>query len=371
MKKLLLILGILMTIISLAGCDRSLDAFQLLDRSHEVEIDSMVIEMTLDVEMFILAQDRSIGMSTMMRGERESENLWKSKTSIMIGGEYHETTTFVRDGNEYIEERIAGFVSNRTRSEFNDNDTSSGDMFFTQFITEDTTSDSLLTSIDEGYRLEFVLNIEGITLVLEELDFEGISIQSDLDEEKAHHTAVIYLDEDYHPTSVEIALEGIDILFDGEEMILTLNLMITAIQLGNVTVEFPDWLDDEPISGADLAGVWAWGISDDHFLYFSTVQRGFLFYKGGSSLGGMIRDDGLEFIQFDWEILNHNHLYLHFDISRQTSRYEIFIEGDVLTRVNLDNGDSEVLYFYMTLVEFSEFLESLTDEIVERGAYDE
>jgi len=367
MKKIVLTLGVLMIAILLTACGENLDTFELLELAHEAEadVDSMIIEMALDIEMFLAEQDRVIGMSTAMRVESESEHRWKSETSIIMEGQHHETTRFVRDGNEYIEERIDGDVTERIRSEFNDDDTSE-DIFFTNLITEDMVLDSSAASTDDGYRLEFDLNSDGIALIFEELEFEGASVQPDLDEEEAHHTMVIYLDDDHRPTYVEIDFEGIDILFDGEEMILTLNLVIETVQFGNVTVAFPDWLDDEPISVADLVGAWTWdpvGIESDHFLYFSTIHTGFLFYKGGTMFDGRLGDDHLVFVEFEWELLNHNNLYLHFDASGETFRYEIFIEDDVLTRVNLDTGDEDILYFNMTLAEFSDFLDSLTSAV--------
>jgi len=366
MKKILLTLGVLIVAISLTACGENLDAFELLELAHEAEadVDSMIIEMALDLEMSIVEQDQVIGMSTTMRVEAESEARWKSETSIIMDGQHHETTKFVRDGNEYIEERIDGDVTDRIRSEFTDDP--SEDMFFTHSITEDMVSDSSAASTDDGYRLEFDLNSDGITLIFEELEFEGASAQPDLDEE-AHHTMVIYLDEDHRTTYVEIDLEGIDIQFDGEEMILSLNLAIESIQFGNVTVDFPDWLDIEPIAVADLVGAWTWdpvGIESDHFLYFSSLQTGFLFYRGGTMFDGMLGDDHLVFVEFEWELLNHNNLYLTFNDSGEVFRYDISIEDDLLTRINLDTGDEDVLYFNMTLAEFSDFLDSLNAPVI-------
>jgi len=364
MKKLLLSLGMVMTVVLLTACG-SLDAFDLLDLYSEAEadIDSFVLEMVVDIGMSI--EGMSVDMLMTVNMEAESEDRSRTDTSMEIMGQSEETTIFVRDGNEYAEERIDGGVVSRSRSEFNEGDSSELESTaIIGFLSEDTTYDSSATREDDGYRLEFVLNLAGVSSLLEELEL-GDVVGDQWDESEDDETAnimVMYLDEDYMPISFAISLVEIDVIIEGEEATMTLDIGLTAEE--DVTIDFPDWLDVDPVSEADLVGVWTWdqaGIGNEYLVIFASDGTGALM---DNTEGTMIFED------FTWEILNDNHLYTYFEANiiagYGPGRHEIIdIDGGALSKVNLDEGIEVTLYFVMTVDEFIDFLDSLEEEPVE------
>ena len=363
MKKLLLGLGMVMTAVLLTACG-GLDAFELLELSHEAEadIDSFVMEMTADISASV--EGLSLDMQMTMSVEAESEDNSRTDMSMSIMGQSEETTIFVRDGNEYTEERIDGDVVERSRSGSNEDDSvdlEGADLI--DFLSEDTVYESSATSMDDdGYRLEFVLNMDGVTSLLEELEFgDVVSDQSDEsededDEDEAGNVMVIYIDEDYLPISFEISLAEIDILLEGDEATISLDIELSVDQ--DVTIEFPEWLDVDPVAEADLSGIWSWdsvGLGSE-LLVFDRDLTGFLLTD--TSTPG---DAGYE--DFTWRIVNDNHLYIFFDDNfGEADRYEITLENDVLTRVDLDTGIEDALFLAMSEEEYLEFITILEGE---------
>jgi len=362
MKKLILALGTVMAIILLTACGENLDALELLDLSHSAEsdIESLVVELEGDVNMSTTGM--SIDMPMTMRLEVENEDQWRIDTSVLVMGQSQESSTFVREGYEYVEERVDGDVVDRSRSELADT-SDTEDVFFTGFIAERTIYESSASSTDNGYRLEFILNIDGVSSLIEELDLGDVvsnQSDSDVDGEESNNKMIIYIDEDYITTSIEISLTGIDVNLEGEEATLALDLTITTEQIGNVTIDFPDWLDVDSVSEADLVGVWTWdqaGVGNEYLLIFDSNQTGLLFDN---------TTDNLILEEFTWEILNGNHLYTYFEANLEAGygadRQEISISGDALTKVSLESGIESVIYFIMTVDEFVDFLELLEED---------
>jgi len=361
MKKLLFGLVMMVTVILLTACGGNLDAFELLDLSREAEadIESLVVEIDADFEMSV--EEDSVAMTMAIRLEVESEDQRRFDTSMEFLGQREETTTYARDGYMYVEERIDGDVVDRSRSELTDTSAADAEnVFFTDFLSESTVEDSSASSIDDGYRLEFILNMDGVSLIFDEFDLgEVASDQSDSDEEEFDNTMVVYLDEDYIPTSVEISMPGVDIIFEGEDATVVLGIMVTTVQIGNVTIDFPDWLDVEEVVATDLVGVWTWegaGVGNEYFLIFDQDKTGLLF---DNTLGNMIIEE------FTWDILNGNHLYTDFEANLEagygSDRHEITMEGDVLTKVDLESNIEATLYFVMTVDDFASFLEDLEE----------
>lgn len=351
MKKILLTLGMLLVAITLTACEGRLDPFELLTLTHEVEADIESIMMDIEVDMRWATSDETFNIPMTIHVEQENHDRWKTVITTTILEEHEEITVFEREGQTYTEMLLEGRVVNRFRAE--STESHDGDLFLTHFITPDTVDESSATSTDDdGYRLEFLLNLDGILAFLEAFNLaETISAPSALDEEDISGKMIIYLDELYQPTSIELNLEEIDLILDEEEVALTFEMVLTTVQIGDVTVDFPEWLDIDPINEVELIGVWTLEDESEYFLFFAEDQTGFLL---DNTAGNMIFED------FTWEILNENHLHLHFEANMdEIDRQAIAIVGDTLTMLNLDNDVETTLHFSMTLLEFAEFLEAL------------
>ena len=351
MKKILLTVGMLLALISLTACGGNLDPFELLERVHEVEADMDSIMIEVEVDMIWDLSDVMIDIPMTVQIESESQDRWRTAIATTILGEHEETSVFVRDGYEYTEKLLNGTIVNRFRAEELSEHHESG-LFFTHFISAYTVDESSATSTDDGYRLDFLLNLDGILAFLEEFNLaETISAQSDLEEEEFNGEMIIYMDDEYRPTLIEVNLEEIDLMLNGGDVALTFDMTLTTVQVGDITVEFPEWLDVEPVNEADLVGVWTWEVGSEYFLFFDRDQTGFLL---DNTAGNMVFED------FTWEVLNENHLYIDFEANMgELDRQEVVLEGNVLTMLNLDTGIETTLYFSMTMVEFADFLESL------------
>lgn len=236
-----------MTFALLTACG-SLDAFELLDLYHEgePEFGSYVLDMTADITM---SPEEGVDMYMLLtrRVEAESEDRSReiSTSSLPILDQSEETVIYIRDGYEYYEVSINGNIDFRDRFELNSGGSRRDGL--TRILTEDIIYESIATSTDDGYQLEFILNIDGVSAALEGLDLEDIvndqlNESEDEENEDVESTMVVYLDEDHMLTSLTITLVEIDVAIDDAVVVLTLDVELLTRQ--DITIDFPDWLDD-------------------------------------------------------------------------------------------------------------------------------
>lgn len=274
MKKLWVMLVILLTTVSLTACRENLDAVELLARSHEAQEQADIHSMTLEMELQIDASmaDITMEMPVMIRMEIESEERMRTDMNLsVIGNEIH-TTTFLRDGYVYTETNEFGHVQQTRLAADTTEETEVANMFNFSALTENAIESSSASATDDGYRLELTLNMAGLVILSEELDIEipvmggsgylgdFLMWESLLNEEGAEPsiTLMMYLDETYLPISVVMTLEaGISPEEIGQATNATLNMRISST-VEEVTIDFPDWLDEANVSidESELLGLW-------------------------------------------------------------------------------------------------------------------
>lgn len=254
MKKLLVMVTMLILIVSLVACGESLDlgdhpnnhlnAFDLLRHSNEAQanITSMITEINVQTRTS-RSGELIDDYSTMMRMEIENENKLRVDFNHDITGSTpFSSTVFLRKGYLYTEmDRSDSFDTPlRFREEmdpfFMMEINSMVNFFDMNFITEEMLADSSVTLTDNGYRVAFTLDIEGVLALANHL---GTLDDPDEDFETFYFSVLIYLDENYLPIFSQIIGE---VSFDGELDEITMTM--TTIQIGNVVINFPDWLDE-------------------------------------------------------------------------------------------------------------------------------
>jgi FKBP-type peptidyl-prolyl cis-trans isomerase 2 len=248
MKKLLVMIMVV-AVISLTACGgENLKAFELLERSHEAQadIDSMMME--IDAQISMSVSGMSIDMPMTMHLEIESEDRLRMDMNMSMMGMDIETTTFLRDGYTYSETNLLGEIERARTEADRDSSMEIAGMLNTSSITKDMLEDSSAESTDDGYHLEFTLNNDGIMTLLGDLNLGDSDMTElfDFDAEELKDADVImvmHLDEDYLPISVELNME-VEMTVEGMDTTMTINMTMTTIQFGHVTIDFPDWLDE-------------------------------------------------------------------------------------------------------------------------------
>ena len=351
-RKIFILVSMLFIVIALTACGE-LDAIELMERSAEAQeeanIDSMRME--LDAHMIMSMMGMTMEGPMTMIFEIESEDRLRSYMSVSIMDEEIIETVYVRDGYEYVESNEAGNVQ-RTRSEVG---AAGPDMLgFDEDLTtisEEWIEDSEAETTDDGYRLEFAINAEGMMEFLEGMDLGVIEIDdfSDLDDESEDDdesegpsmTMVMYIDEDYLPTEIIVLIMGVEITVEEADMEIDVELEMTmTLTVEDVTIDFPDWLDEignvEPISKAELVGTWEWDL-DDYMYVFNADGTG---YWGVSGI----------FTEFTWEINDGNILSVDKGVAIEDN--EIYLDGDALVFLNYLDLGFEFRYIRTTDFEF-------------------
>ena len=268
-KRLFIMIAMLFAIVPLAACGENLDALELLERSHEAQADYESMIMELDADISVSMPGMSLDMPMTMRIEMENEETFRMDMTISALGMDVDALMFLRDGYMYSEIDMFGEVE-RMREEMDMSEAMEmaemAEMFDIDFITENTIEESSAESTDDGYRLEFSLNMEGVMTFLETMDLmDDIDMPDfdDLDEDEIEEWNVVmimYIDEDYLPISAELTME-FDMTVEGTNVSMEMDMTMTTVQLGDVTIDFPDWLDEMDINFEDseLLGYWEQG----------------------------------------------------------------------------------------------------------------
>ncbi|MCL2559298.1 MAG: hypothetical protein FWE07_02315 [Turicibacter sp.] len=336
MKKLIMMMASFATVVALTACGGGLDAFELLELSNEAQADADISSIFMEIEMEVFAQedgDVFEDINMFMRFEVEDEERMGIEIS-MVDASFNDEFNmqmYLRDGYIYMRDYDNGHVfydredvGGMNSFDMMDELIDDGD-FFT--VNEDWVAESSAEETDNGYRLEFVYNFEGVSAYLEDADFPGLDEVSHLFDDEDGDSEwslimVMYIDADYLLISAEMVME-ISIA-DGDEIG---ELMMSAtMEVRDVTITFPDWLDEigtfdgPPVAEADLIGTWEWDLGG--YVY--------IFNEDGTGQSGFVDD----LWDWEWEINDDNILYL--DSGFWVERHGILLDGDTLTLVDLE-----------------------------------
>jgi len=305
MKKFLVMLAMSCIVVLLVACSGSgLDAVELMHRSVEaqdsLDINSMRMEIEIDIN--ILVDGTMIEMPMTMIVEMESpERLRMENITIMAPDTQLYEATFIRDGYAYHEGN-----ENRTYWEADNSD-------FNLFgfdenlipIEEGWIEDSSAEELDIGYRLTFMLNSEGAVGFLGDMDVAGLGELFGRDESAigtSEMSMIVYLDEDYLPTSVAVELE-IELSIEDAGMPREMDFSkVLTLSIEDVVIDFPDWLDeigDESFAD-EMIGTWELATHD--WIY--------TFNADGTAFAGILENPTEH--AFYWEIRNGDQLYVDF-----------------------------------------------------------
>lgn len=255
MKKILTNLVTLICATFLVACGHSLDqgsytnedlnVFDLLQSSHAAQENLTSMIMSVYSENHITRtgeQTETSSVSVRIEMENEVRLRFDYESSFSMD------TIFLRDGYMYSEMNRRGLYDTplRFRDEVNNflmmelNQMVS--FFNTSFLTEEMLINAEAMRIDEGYRLTFELDIDGVHALAfaHSLGMEGV-VDELFDEafEDFYFSTVMYLDEDHLPISTQIT-GSISFEDELDEFVMS----STLIQVGDVTIDFPYWLDE-------------------------------------------------------------------------------------------------------------------------------
>jgi len=275
------------------------NANDLLSRAHfgQDEFESAIVELDFDINM------RSLGFSFNMpinllfyiqASEMDDFNMKLDLSMDLFGMEMQNTTTYLRNGYTYTVEN--GVVS-REFTGLDDN--SYINSFHDGLATlENLVSDSRATRVSTGYLLEFTLDPSFLSGIMPDFDLGYSDSEDDLglfdsfgDLSEASDVLLrIYLAEDYEFQSA--TLETYLVVSEmGLSSTLYLTAQLNVIQLGEVVIEFPEYLDnteeiieivpdeieendDELVEEETLVGTWAWEVTEVPW---------FTFYENGNA----------------------------------------------------------------------------------------
>ena len=257
MKRLFVMFAMLFVFISLTACNENLDAYELLELSHNAQADlgSMIMEIDAQIEMTMMGMPLELPLTVRMEVENEERIQMDMNMSVMGMG--INMSMFLRDGYMYSEMDMFGNVS-RERSEIGINMNEAMEMiemidvFNASFIGEEMIEDSIAERIDDGYRLELMLNLDSIMSFLESMELVNEFLDFGETINEWNSVMILYINEDYLPISSELTMESESV---------TMNMTMTTTQLGNVIIDFPYWIDEISTSSSDsgesaLLGHW-------------------------------------------------------------------------------------------------------------------
>ena len=241
-KKISMIMGLMVLFLGLTACDDSTgyDAFELFERSQEVmeDIDSMIMELDLTTEVLAAG----ISNETEMNFRMSVEMLNDTEANVFLLGSTMgiELEIYFRDGYMYTD--VMG-ERNREAMDFEDIVEMTGASLLESTLDVNLILSSSVERIEDGgYRLNFTL--DPIAMFESALgdNIAGVPFSGDMIDEGAL-TMVFHLDEEYYLTHAEVDM---DVTFSilGETGSVMIRLVAEYIQLGDVTVEFPAWVDE-------------------------------------------------------------------------------------------------------------------------------
>jgi len=303
LKKMLTFMGGAVLLLSLTACSDNYDAFELLERSHETmeDVDSMVMDLDIEIDVDAGMMSMTIPIDGRLAIDTGANMSMEMETSMM--GMSMELEMYFRDGNLYMNENGQRDMMPMDMGMARDQMVE--ELAIGTDIRENQVEEYSVERTDDGYRLEFVLDasggmpdfiggfVEGFTSTLNDPG-------TNADLESA--TMTIYLDEDYYHVSIQMELE-LAMRIDGVDATVTVDMTMDMVQIGNVTVHFPAWLDDmhgTPIADHELLGTWENGEGNRFLWVFDEPdvvefrEDGTLVITGGRNSGTVDWEPGAE-----------------------------------------------------------------------------
>ena len=341
-----LMIGIVIVLIIAGGSwlflnSRSLDAFALLARSSKVmeDVDSMIMD--LDMQMRFTAPGIAIDIPLNARMYIEmlndSDLYMKLEMEMDMFGMTESVNMYFRDGYFYTVED--GNVTRELLDSEAALDQAMDNMMVMDSLFDfdsDMIESSSVRRIDEGYRLEFTLNNDATMDLLARQDGMDMFDLNDSDFEDGDAVITIYLDENYRQTTFSLDM-SIPFTEDGITGAVSMLTTLTYVQIGNVTVHFPDYLDhigESPhirtvgLTESPLLGYWENG-SGDVFLWVFNQADSVHFLENGTVI---ITEDGVSETA-TWEVTELG----AFTVNDRAFTYAI--QGDVLTITDSSNDN--------------------------------
>jgi len=331
LKKMLTFMGGAVLFLSLTACGSSYDAFELLENSHEVMADVDSMEMEFDIEVSVDAGFMSMTMPIDGRLAMDTNANMSMEMGMSMMELDMSMEMYFRDGYLYMNEDgqrdVMPMDVGTARDEM------VGTLAIGTDIDENQVEEATVERIDDGYRLEFILDtdqggidfvdgfIEGFVSTLAEP-----GTRSDLESA----SMVIYLDEDYYHTSVQMEIE-LAMRIDGMDADVTVGMIMDVVQIGNVTVQFPAWLDDmhgTSIEGHELLGTWENG--DGRILLFTFGRADSVEFRED---GTVVITEGRNSRTVDWEPGQPG------EFTAGNFSFTYTIRGDVLTITDSADDD--------------------------------
>ena len=243
----------------------NLTAYELWHRSVEAmnEVDSII-----DFDAEVVYSTEGISFDTSVTG---SQYIQTSAADTRILVEMQErsfdghanTAMAYRDGYLYFD--IAGARSREPMTIEAARDEIADITMINLDITEDSIIDSEVDRSRSGYHLTFDLEIEALTGLMTEFEFATWMLDAE------EFTLIVELDRNYNKISSSFDVD-VDFRGTGDSMNISMETEVT--QIGDVTVEYPSWLDDvaniEFVDPADapFIGYWGNGIGGIFLLIF-------------------------------------------------------------------------------------------------------
>ena len=244
-KKILMIMGISVSLLSLIACGGDNDsyndsAFELFERSQEAmaDIDSFIIALDLVTEGSVAGVSEETEMSLQMSLEMLSDTEARMSASGTVMG--IEVDFYFRDGYMYMD--LLG-ERNREAMDFEEAFEMTGGSLVESTLEEEWIESSSVESLEDGgYRLNFTLDPVGMLGPSFGDNIAGIPFSEDMIDGGTVEM-VFYIGADYHITHAEVEM-NVTFIILGETMSMDISVDATYIQLGDVSVEFPAWLDE-------------------------------------------------------------------------------------------------------------------------------
>ena len=239
-KKILVVMGVSISFLGLIACGHNYTAFELFEHAQEVleDFDSMTIDLDVMTEVTAEGLSETEEMSLRMNIEMLSDvefNMSAAGSTMGI-----DVNLYFRDGYMYTE--VMGHHS-KEEMDFEDALEMTGGNLVESTLEEDWIEESSVESMEDGgYRLDFT--VDSVKMLDESFgdSIAGIPFSEDMIDDGTVEMT-FYLDENYYFTHAEIEMD-ITLTILGEAMDLFVSVDATYVQLGNVSVEFPEWVDE-------------------------------------------------------------------------------------------------------------------------------
>jgi len=252
-KKMLTTMGVGILLLSLTACS-SYEAFELLELSNEVmeEVESAVMDLDMEISMGAGFGSITVPLNARMAVEHISTtdaNISMEATMNLMGMSSN-MNLYYRNGHLYADED--GFRERIPMSLAMAMDEIVGPFAISTDINENWIEEYSFEPTDDGHRLEFTLDGSALNQIMDSDFIEALVEEiADPGSHINHESVVmvIYIDEDYYQTSIELEMEATTTA-NHQQVEIAIDLTLDIVETGDdVTVSFPAWLD-QPIGNA-------------------------------------------------------------------------------------------------------------------------